>query len=131
MKVDDDALVLMALEARQKAYAPYSGFLVGAALLGKSGRVYTGCNVENASYSLTICAERAALFRAVAEGERDFEAIAIVTETGAAPCGACRQVLREFGQNLRVIVADTKGNRKEYTLAELLPNGFDPKDLCK
>jgi len=131
MAVEVENLIKLAAEAREKAYAPYSHFRVGAALLGKSGRVYTGCNVENASYGLTVCAERVALFRAVAEGEREFEAIAIVTEKGVTPCGACRQVLREFGRELRVIVADIKGKQREYTLAELLPDDFKPEDLQK
>ena len=131
MVMDEQALVKLAAAARKQAYVPYSGFAVGAALLAKSGRVYPGCNVENASYGLTICAERAAVFRAVAEGDREFEAIAIVTETGASPCGACRQVLREFGQDLQVIVADTKGNQRRHTLAELLPDDFGPSDLTR
>ena len=125
-------LVALARQVRDKAYVPYSDFLVGAALLGRSGRVYVGCNVENASYSLTICAERAAVFRAVSEGEKDFEAIAIVTATGAMPCGACRQVLREFGGpggDLRVIVADLEGNTRSFTIDELLPEGFTPEQL--
>jgi cytidine deaminase len=125
-------LVTLAYRAREQAYAPYSNFPVGAALLGRSGRVYTGCNVENASYPLTICAERTALFKAVSEGEQEFEAIAVVTATGAMPCGACRQVLREFGGpdgNLRVIVADLVGNNRTFTIAELLPEGFAPDQL--
>jgi len=129
MIVNDKALIEAASEARERAYAPYSDFKVGAALLAKSGKVYTGSNVENVSYSLTICAERAALFRAVSEGERAFEAIAIVSEIGASPCGACRQVLREFGADLRVIVADTKGNQREHVLSALLPDDFKPEDL--
>ncbi len=128
----DRELVALAAGAREKAYAPYSGFPVGAALLGRSGRVYTGCNVENASYPLTTCAERTALTKAVSEGERSFEAIAVVTETGATPCGACRQILREFGGpegDLRVLVADTKGDVRSFTIAELLPAGFTPDQL--
>ena len=93
----DQELIALATRASARAYAPYSGYAVGAALLGKSGHTYTGCNVENASYSLTICAERAVVFKAVSEGERAFEAIAIVTSNGGTPCGACRQVLAEFG----------------------------------
>jgi cytidine deaminase len=122
-------LIELAARARLNAYAPYSRFKVGAALLARSGRIYTGCNVENASYSLTICAERAALFRAVSEGEREFTAIVIVTDRGVSPCGACRQVLREFGRDLRVIVADTQEHQREYTLGELLPDDFKPEDL--
>jgi cytidine deaminase len=131
-KVTDDDLVARAGEARKRAYAPYSGFPVGAALLGRSGRVYPGANVENAAYPLTTCAERAAVTRAVSEGEREFEAIAVVTETGATPCGACRQILREFSGpkgDLRVIVADTAGNIRTFTIAELLPEGFTPEQL--
>ena len=122
----------MARQARERAYAPYSGFPVGAALLARSGQVFTGCNVENAAYPLTTCAERTAVTKAVSEGERDFEAIAVVTATGATPCGACRQVLREFGgadADLRVIVADLEGNLRTYTIAELLPAGFTPDQL--
>ncbi len=129
----DGALVEKAREARERAYAPYSGFPVGAALLGRSGRVYSGCNVENASYPLTTCAERTALARAVAEGEREFEAIAVVTSTGATPCGACRQILREFGGpegDLRVLVADLQGNVQTFTIKELLPAGFTPDQLA-
>ena len=128
----DRALVEQARQARERAYTPYSKFPVGAALLGRSGRVYQGCNVENASYPLTICAERTALFKAVSEGEQDFEAIAVVTHTGAMPCGACRQVLREFGGpdgDLRVIVADLKDNLQTFTIDELLPGGFTPDQL--
>jgi len=129
----DKALVDQARHARERAYVPYSVFPVGAALLGRSGRVYTGCNVENASYPLTICAERAALFKAVSEGEREFEAIAVVTDTGAMPCGACRQVLREFGGpdgDLRVIVADLEDNiLRTFTIDQLLPEGFTPEQL--
>lgn len=125
-------LVKMARQARERAYAPYSDFAVGAALLGRSGRVYTGCNVENASYPLTTCAERAAVVKGVSEGEREFEAIAVVTDTGAMPCGACRQVLREFGGadgELRVIVADMEGKARVFSIAELLPEGFTPGQL--
>ena len=125
-------LVEMARQAREGAYAPYSNFAVGAALLGRSGKVYTGCNVENASYPLTTCAERTAVVKAVSEGEREFEAIAVVTDTGAMPCGACRQVLREFGGadgELRVIVADMEGDARAFSIAELLPEGFTPGQL--
>jgi cytidine deaminase len=108
---------------------PYSKFAVGAALLAKSGRVYTGCNVENASYSLSVCAERVAIYKAVSEGEREFEAIAVVTEKGVPPCGACRQVLREFGEGIRIIVADVYGKRRIFTLEELLPEAFKAEDL--
>jgi cytidine deaminase len=129
---DDHNLLEQARQARRLAYAPYSNFPVGAALLGCSGRVYTGCNVENAAYPLTTCAERTAIVKAVSEGERKFKAISIVTATGATPCGACRQILREFGGpqgDLRVIVADTAGNVQTYTIADLLPAGFTPDQL--
>jgi len=131
-KTSDRELVALAAKAREKAYAPYSRFPVGAALLGRSGRVYTGCNVENAAYPLATCAERTALVKAVSEGERSFEAIAVVTETGATPCGACRQILREFGGaggELRVLVADTAGKVRHFTIDELLPAGFTPDQL--
>jgi len=131
-QLTDPELVALARQARENAYAPYSKFPVGAALLGRSGRVFTGCNVENASYPLCICAERTAVGKAISEGERSFVAIAVVTATGATPCGACRQVLREFGGpagDLRVIVADTAGNACTFTIAELLPAGFTPDQL--
>jgi cytidine deaminase len=130
----DDELVALAAQARRHAYAPYSHFAVGAALLAKSGRVYTGANVENASYGLSVCAERVAVWKAVAEGERAFTTIAVVTENGVSPCGACRQVLAEFAgdpQSLRLIVADAQGRRRTYTLAELLPEAFTPDQLPK
>jgi cytidine deaminase len=131
-QMTDQDLIEAARQVRERAYAPYSGFSVGAALLGRSGRVYTGCNVENASYPLTTCAERTAVARAVAEGERDFEAIAVVTATGATPCGACRQILHEFGGpegELRVLVADLEGHVQTFTIKELLPAGFTPDQL--
>ena len=127
--MDYENLIAKAMEARGKAYAPYSHFAVGAALLARSGRVYTGCNVENASYGLSICAERTAVFKAVSEGERDFEAIAVVTEKGVTPCGACRQVLMEFGEDMQVIVADDAGRYRVFGLQELLPEAFNPEDL--
>jgi cytidine deaminase len=129
----DTELVEKARAVRERAYAPYSGFPVGAALLGRSGAVYTACNVENAAYPLTTCAERAAVAKAVSEGERSFEAIAVVTATGASPCGACRQVLREFSGpegDLRVLIADLAGNVETYTIAELLPAGFSSQELA-
>ena len=127
--MDHEDLVAKAMEAREKAHAPYSHFAVGAALLAKSGRVYTGCNVENASYGLSICAERTAVFKAVSEGERDFEALAVVTEKGVTPCGACRQVLLEFGDDIQVIVANGAGEYRIFGLQELLPEAFNSKDL--
>lgn len=120
----DEELIATAARAREKAYAPYSGFPVGAALLTCSGKVYAGCNVENASSGLTVCAERAAVFKAVSEGEQKFDTIAVVTAPGAPPCGACRQVLAEFSGDLRVLVADTKGHVLEFSLDQLIPNAF-------
>ncbi|MGA9350024.1 MAG: cytidine deaminase [Anaerolineae bacterium] len=127
--MDYENLIAEAMKAREKAHAPYSRFAVGAALLAKSGRIYTGCNVENASYGLSTCAERVAVFKAVSEGERNFEAIAIVTEKGVTPCGACRQVLMEFGEDTQVIVANRAGEYRVFTLQELLPEAFTPKHL--
>jgi cytidine deaminase len=130
--MNDSELVALARQARERAYAPYSNFPVGAALLGRSGRVYAGCNVENAAYPLTTCAERTAVTKAVSEDEREFEAIAVVSATGASPCGACRQILREFGGpagDLRVIVAGLDGSTRVFTIDELLPAGFTPDQL--
>lgn len=123
-------LMAAATAARARAYAPYSHYPVGAALLSRAGLVYTGCNIENASYPLGMCAERTAIFRAVADGVRDFVAIAIVTENGGSPCGACRQVLREFNRgDLRLLIGTPDGHYREYTLADLLPDSFGPENL--
>ncbi len=121
--MDFSALTESAFEARQKAYAPYSNFAVGAALRTKSGRIFCGCNVENLSFGLTICAERAAVFAAVAAGEREFEAIAIVADSvqPVTPCGACRQVLAEFAPSLPVRCTNLQGVHFESSIAELLP----------
>ncbi len=124
-----EELIAQAVQAREHAYAPYSGYRVGAALLGKSGRVYTGCNVENAVYPLCICAERVAVVKAVSEGEREFVALAVVTENGGAPCGSCRQTLREFGEDIVVLIADATGAYRETTVADLLPDSFSAADL--
>jgi len=129
--VKDEQLIALALKARQKAYAPYSHYLVGAALLTASGKVFTGANVENASYGLAICAERTAAVKAVSEGERDFVAIAVATENGGSPCGACRQVLNEFGPDMRVLIADADGKYQAMRLSELLPASFGPAQLPK
>lgn len=125
----DEALIAAARRAREHAYAPYSGYAVGAAVRTRSGRVFTGCNVENASYGATVCAERVALWKAVSEGERDFEAIAVVTLNGGSPCGLCRQVMAEFAPDMRVIVADIHGNARVTTVHELLPDRFGPEDV--
>ncbi|MFQ6100818.1 MAG: cytidine deaminase [Anaerolineae bacterium] len=121
---DREELIRRAVAARECAYAPYSGYKVGAALLGKSGRVYAGSNVENAVYPLCTCAERTAVVKAVSEGEREFVALAVVTKNGGSPCGSCRQTLREFSENIVVLIADATGVYRETTLAELLPDGF-------
>lgn len=123
-------LVQKALEAQKKAYAPYSRYSVGAALLAKSGKIYCGCNVENASYGLTMCAERNAIFKAASEGELEFEAIALVTKDGGMPCGACRQVLNEFNARMTVIAADEQGVvHFESGLEGLLPYSFGPDNV--
>jgi cytidine deaminase len=124
-----EELVAQAVEARERAYAPYSGYTVGTALLTKSGRIYTGCNVENAVYPLTTCAERVAVVKAVSEGEQEFDALAVVTENGGAPCGSCRQTLREFGKDIVVLIADATGAYRETTVAELLPDSFSANDI--
>ena len=132
----DLELMQLAEEARKFSYCPYSHFAVGAALISKSGKVYTGCNVESSSYTPTNCAERTAVFKAISEGESNFEAIAVIGapegETGkfCAPCGVCRQVLREFCEpkTFRVLLGTTD-SVKAYTLAELLPISFGPDDL--
>ena len=125
-------LVQLAAEARERAYAPYSNYWVGAALMTRSGKFFSGCNVESAAYPTSLCAERVAIFKAVSEGEREFMAIAVVTENGGTPCGACRQVMAEFGLDTVVLIADTQGKlRQEATVAELLPGAFGPGDLGK
>lgn len=123
-------LIRVAQEARQWAYAPYSNYQVGAAILSASGRVYDGVNVENAAYPSGTCAERVAVFKAVSEGERRFIAIAVVTANGGMPCGACRQVLAEFGLETVILIADAQGNlRQETSLGDLLPGAFTPNHL--
>ena len=118
------------MAARENAHAPYSNFRVGAAVRA-GGRIYPGCNVENASYGLTICAERAAVFAAIAAGETRIDAVAVVTdtETPTTPCGACRQVLREFGTDVRIVSATLAGAHEEHTLDALLPASFGPQSL--
>lgn len=129
-------LVVAAFAAMEKAYAPYSGYTVGAALLSKSGKVYTGCNVESASYSPTNCAERTAFFKAISEGERKFEKIAVVGGKNCnvtelfMPCGVCRQVMAEFcRQDFEIIVAKSTDEFYSFTLEQLLPHGFSPKNI--
>ncbi|HJO26810.1 MAG TPA: cytidine deaminase [Planctomycetota bacterium] len=129
---DDDELVRLAREAMGQAHSPYSQMQVGAALVTASGRIFSGCNVENASYGLTLCAERTAVVKAVSAGERAFTQLAITTSRGAPlmPCGACRQFLREFGGELRILVEGQDGERLTSSLAELLPQAFEPADLA-
>ena len=126
------ALLELAIEARRRAYAPYSNYQVGAALRTSSGRIYTGCNVENVAYPTSMCAERVAIFKAVSEGERKFEVIAVVTSNGGSPCGGCRQVLAEFGLDTIVLIGDVEGRLiQETTVAGLLPGAFVPTDLVR
>ena len=136
--MDNKELIKLALEARKHAYCPYSNFAVGAALLCKNGKVYTGCNIENAAFGPGNCAERTAIFKAVSEGDRAFEKIAIAGSpkgkdiTGPAhPCGVCRQVMQEFVNpaEFKILVAYDNENYKEYTLKELFPEGFGPDNL--
>lgn len=129
MDVDRNALAHAAREARQRAYAPYSGYQVGAALLAADGTIYTGCNIENAAYPATICAERVAVTKAVSEGQRNFVAIAIATGNGGSPCGICRQVMYEFAPHMTVLLVDNEHITSEYHLSDLLPDGFGPRDL--
>ncbi len=129
-KEESKSLIALANEARRRAYAPYSNFPVGAALRTKSGRIFTGVNVECAAYPNGTCAERVAVFKAVSEGEREFEAIAVVTATGGSPCGGCRQVLAEFGLDTIVLIADGDENLvQETTVGALLPGAFRPQHL--
>jgi cytidine deaminase len=125
-------LIERARRAREHAYVPYSGYPVGAALLTATGEIYTGCNIEIASFGATLCGERTAAFKAVSEGDREFRAVAVVTSNGAAPCGICRQVLYEFGPTMTVIMADTLGAITwEGPLSDLLPHGFGPQKLAE
>ncbi len=124
------SLIDLAKEASRRAYAPYSNYQVGAALRTRSGRIFTGCNIENAAYPTSICAERVAIFKAVSEGEKEFDVLAVVTPNGGTPCGACRQVMAEFGLDTVVLIADGTGLLvQETTVAGLLPGAFTPKDL--
>ena len=123
-------LVRRAGSARARSYSPYSRYAVGAALLGASGQIFEGVNVENAAYPASMCAERTAVFQAVAAGERKFNALAVVTDNGGSPCGSCRQVLSEFGLTTVVLIADGRGNVvRRTTVGELLPHSFGPADL--
>jgi cytidine deaminase len=128
-KGDLEKLLEQAIEAREFSYSPYSNYKVGAALLTREGQVYKGCNIESASFTPSVCAERTAIFKAVSEGHRDFVALAVATSNGGSPCGVCRQMMREFAPNLTVIVGDTAGNYQILTLPELLPHSFGPENL--
>lgn len=131
--MDYKALARKAVGARKNSYSPYSGFRVGAALLTKSGKVYTGCNIEISSYALTLCAERAALFKAVSEGERNFRAIAVATDEDGftSPCGACRQVIMDLAGDIDFVMADKYGNLRVLKMSELFPYPFGPKNFIK
>jgi cytidine deaminase len=126
-----EALITAATQSRENAHAAYSNFRVGAALRSTSGRIFGGCNVENATYGLTVCAERVAIFKAISEGERGFDAIAVVTETESLtpPCGACRQLIWEFCGDVPVILANLKGKIEIIPMRELLPKPFDSSSL--
>lgn len=127
-----DKLIETSLGARRWAYAPYSKYAVGVALLTSSGKVYDGVNVENAAYPTSMCAERVAVFKAVSEGEKKFTAIAVASSNGGTPCGACRQVLSEFGLDTKVLILNGDGKiEQETTIGELLPGAFGPQDLLE
>ena len=129
--IEHEALLEAARQARENAHAPYSNFRVGAALRATSGRIFGGSNVENATYGLTVCAERVAIFKAMSEGERGFDAIAVVTDTDALtpPCGACRQLIWEFCGDVPVILANLKGKTEMLQMRELFPKPFDSRNL--
>ncbi len=127
---EKQSLVDLANAQRKRAYAPYSNYPVGSSLRTKTGQIFTGVNVENAAYPQTMCAERVAIFKAVSEGEREFEVITVVTDNGGSPCGGCRQVMAEFGLDTIVLMADGTGRIvKEMTVRELLPEAFTPEHL--
>ena len=131
--MDYKVLAKKAAAARKHSYSPYSGFRVGAALLTKSGKVYTGCNVEISSFALTLCAERTALFKAMSEGERHFQAIAVATEEDGftAPCGACRQVIMDLAGDIDIVMTNKNGEARVLKMSELFPYPFGPKNFRK
>lgn len=133
MSEDLEPLIEAATEARRQSVAPFSNFQVGAAVRTASGKVYTGCNIESASYGLTVCAERVAIWKALSEGERQFTELAVVadTETLTPPCGTCRQIIWEFARGARIVFANLKGQREEFHIADLLPHAFDARFLKK
>ena len=127
---DEQMLIERAQAARTMAYAPYSNYKVGAALLTEGGRVFTGCNVENAVYPAACCAERVAMFKAISEGQHHFRAIAVATVNGGTPCGICRQVMSEWAPVMAVLLVDEAGQVRRTTVTELLPDAFGPQDVC-
>ena len=131
MKEEYKKLVKEAEKARKKAYTPYSKFKVGAAVLSVDGKIFSGCNIENASFGLAVCAERVAIFKAISEGSTKFKAIAVIGDTDkpCSPCGACRQVISEFGEDIPLIMANLKGDVKIKKIKELLPGAFGKNDL--
>ncbi len=130
--MDKRELIKKALEAQKKAYVPYSNFHVGAALITEDGEIFTGCNIEIASYSPTLCAERTAIFKAISEGHKKIRAIAVVGDADFTyPCGVCRQVIREFGKDAIIIIANSEDEYREYKLNDLLPHSFGPEDLIE
>lgn len=131
MSEDIESLIEAAKRARMQSVAPFSNFLVGAAVKTADGKVYTGCNVESASYGLTVCAERVAIWKALSEGERQFTDLAVVadTETLTPPCGTCRQIIWEFARGAKIVFANLAGETEEFHIAELLPRAFDARFL--
>lgn len=131
MKDNEKELIEAARDVRERAYAPYSNFKVGAAVRTKGGKIYTGCNVESASYGLTVCAERVAIWKAVSEGEKEFTEIAVVADTHelTPPCGVCRQIIWEFCGDIPVVFANLKNDSEVVKMSELLPRAFDTKFL--
>lgn len=128
---DNQSLIEAAAAARLRSVAPFSKFLVGAALQTKAGKVYTGCNIESASYGLTVCAERVAIWKALSEGERDFTDLAIVVDTEhlTPPCGTCRQIIWEYCKHAKIVLANLRGQREEVSIEDLLPRAFDARFL--
>ena len=131
MSDSDNQLIETAKAARVQSLAPFSKFLVGAALQTKAGKVYTGCNIESASYGLTVCAERVAIWKALSEGEREFTDLVVVADTEALtpPCGTCRQIIWEFAKHAKIVLANMRGQREEVSIKDLLPRAFDARFL--
>ena len=131
MSDSDNQLIETAKAARLQSVAPFSNFLVGAALQTKAGKVYTGCNIESASYGLTVCAERVAIWKALSEGEREFTDLVVVADTEALtpPCGTCRQIIWEFAKHARIVLVNLRGRREEVSIKDLLPRAFDARFL--